>query len=139
MPTRRNATMKSELQERYERTVVKLQRGDIAPKTAEKELGFLLEVRDTVISLEEQVLLESRKADLWRMLFMDMVYECGIQAKKNDVVLKPHFVPERLEELMQLDQQGMRVLVRLWEIQAEINGYGAEYIEQFKNRRLSNG
>jgi hypothetical protein len=131
--------MKSELQERYERTVVKLQRGDIAPKTAEKELGFLLEVRDTVISLEEQVLLESRKADLWRMLFMDMVYECGIQAKKNDVVLKPHFVPERLEELMQLDQQGMRVLVRLWEIQAEINGYGAEYIEQFKNRRLSNG
>lgn len=129
--------MKSELQERYERTVVKLQRGDIAPKVAERELGFLLEVRDTVISLEEQVLQEGRKADLWRMLFMDMIYECGIQAKKNDVVLKPHFMPERLEELMQLDQQGMRVLVRLWEIQAEINGYGAEYIEQFKNRRLN--
>lgn len=129
--------MKSELQERYERTVVKLQRGDIAPKVAEKELGFLLEVRDMVISLEEQVLQEGRKSDLWRMLFMDMIYECGIQAKKNDVVLKPHFVPERLEELMQLDQNGMRVLVRLWEIQAEINGYGAEYIEQFKNRRLN--
>jgi len=129
--------MKSELQERYERTVVKLQRGDIAPKVAERELGFLLEVRDTVISLEEQVLQEGRKADLWRMLFMDMIYECGIQAKKNDMVLKPHFMPERLEELMQLDQQGMRVLVRLWEIQAEINGYGAEYIEQFKNRRLN--
>ena len=137
MPTRQNVSMKSELQERYERTVVKLQRGDIAPKVAERELGFLLEVRDTVISLEEQVLQEGRKADLWRMLFMDMIYECGIQAKKNDVVLKPHFMPERLEELMQLDQQGMRVLVRLWEIQAEINGYGAEYIEQFKNRRLN--
>lgn len=137
MPTRQNVSMKSELQERYERTVVKLQRGDIAPKVAERELGFLLEVRDTVISLEEQVLQEGRKADLWRMLFMDMIYECGIQAKKNDMVLKPHFMPERLEELMQLDQQGMRVLVRLWEIQAEINGYGAEYIEQFKNRRLN--
>lgn len=126
--------MKEELEKRYQDVLVKLERGQIAARVADKEMSFLLTVRDSMIELEEKTLDESRKADLWRMLFMDMVYECGLQAKKAGVVLKPHFQPERLEELMQLDKQGMKVLLRLWEIQAEINGYGREYIEQFQKK-----
>ena len=126
--------MKNELEERYERTVIKLKRGDISQKTAERELAFLLDVRDTVIDLEEQILDESRKAELWRMLFINMIMECGIQAKNKNIVFKPTFNPDHLLELLRLDKHGMNIIARLWELQHEINGYEKEYIEMFKGK-----
>lgn len=125
--------IKNDLASRFESITLRLHKGQISQKVAEKETDFLIDIRDELGRMEDQIMTEERKAFLWRQLFISLIMDIGHMAKKEGVTFKPVFPEEILTELMRLDKSNMRVIWRLWMIQAELNGYGQQYIDKFKN------
>ena len=123
----------NDLASRFESITLRLHKGQISQNVAQKETDFLIDIRDELDQLEDQIMTEERKAFLWRQLFIALIMDIGHMAKNDGVTFKPVFPEDLLAELMRLDKSNMRVIWRLWMIQAELNGYGQEYIQKFQS------